>query len=42
MQITVCTPASIDSRMASAAKRGGTNTMAVLAACSDTASATVS
>ena len=42
MQMTVLTPASIDSYMASAANGAGTKTIAVFAPVSDTASATVS
>ncbi len=42
MQTTSATPASAASRMASAAKRGGTKIIEVFAPCSRTASATVS
>ena len=42
MVITVCTPASTASKIASAAKGAGTKIIDVFAPCSETASATVS
>jgi hypothetical protein len=41
MQITVCTPASTASKIASAANRAGTKMSDVFAPCCSTASATV-